>query len=282
MMSIRSRAGWTLILLGLAAARLQAQGPATMEQERWEIADGDVGYCVQFLLDPKEALKEMQVGYRPVSASATDAIHPAIKRAISDEPKFADWVPSEICTWFVGSVTTGNRKYERGDKNAPLAITWWGVAASQGEGAWDGRYWLRMMGANSYPLVRLMQVAKLPMEKVTINAESIRGNDLDREYFIKFNRATIQLTGRFTPDSTEATAAPRKFIGVMPGPLQTMWTSDFALNLDEKGTMSGSLQIFGGRGMAKELRESPIRLISSAMHGGSGAIQFQRWSTKTR
>jgi hypothetical protein len=283
MMSTRCRTGWsTLLLAGTLAQPLAAQAPESMGQVAWEVGGGSVGWCVQFLLEPKEAVKELTAGYRPVAASSTDAIHPALKRAIADEPKYAEWVPSELCTWFVGSVTAERKKYERGDKNATLAITWWGVAASQGEAGWDGRFWLRMMGSNSYPLVRAMQVAKLPLEKVTIDEEAIKGNEDDRLYFTKFNRATIQLTGRFTPDSTDAPAAPRKLVGFMPGPLQSMWTTDMNLAPAKAGMMSGSLQIFGGRGMAKVLRNSPIRLISLAMSGGTGAIQFSRFAVKRK
>lgn len=281
MMSMPCRASWSLLLAGALATPLAAQSEELGTAD-WEITGGGVGWCVQFLLEPKEAVKELAYGYRAVAASSTDQVHPAIKRAITDEPKFADWVPSEMCTWFVGAVNTAGKRYERGDKNVPLAITWWGVAVTQGESAWDGRLWLRMMGSNSYPLVRIMQVGKVPMEKVTIDDRAIRGNEDDRQYFTKFNRATIQLTGRFSPDSVETAPVPRKFVGVMPGPIQTMWTTDIGLNPEKNGIMSGSLQIFGGRGMAKALRNSPIRLISPAMTGGSGSMHFVRSSTKKK
>lgn len=283
MTSMRSRMGWSpLLLAGMLAAPLSAQTPEEMGTASWQISGGNVGWCVQFLLEPKEALKEMSGGYRPVPASSADGFHPAIKRAITDEPKYADWVPAELCTWFVGSVTAEGKTYQRGDKNVPLAITWWGVAATQGEAGWDGRLWMRMMGANSYALVRAMQVAKLPMEKVTVDERAIKGNEVDRLYFTKFNRATIQLTGRFTPDSTDTPAEPRKLTGVMPGPLQSMWTTDMTLSPEKLGIMSGSLQIFGGRGMAKSLRKSPIRLISSAMNGGTGSLRFTRTAARKK
>jgi hypothetical protein len=284
MKSTRHRAHWLPLLLAgtLGVSPLVAQAPEEMGRVTWEVDAGNIGWCVQFLLEPKEAAKELTGGYQAVAASLAADVHPAIKRAISDEPKYSEWVPSELCTWFVGSVTAEGKRYERGDKDVPLAVTWWGVAVTQGEAAWDGRYWLRMAGSNSYPLVRAMQVARLPMEKVTIDERPIKGNNEDRLYFTKFNRATIQLTGRFNPDTTGVAPAERKLSGVMPGPLQSMWTTDITLSPEKTGGMSGSLQIFGGRGMAKALNRSPIRLLGSAMTGGSGSLRFVRFSSKRK
>jgi hypothetical protein len=275
------RAGWLpLILAGLLAAPLAAQAPEQLDQISWDVAGGDVGWCVQFLLEPKEAVKEMGYGYRPVAASAADGFHPAIKRAITDEPKFAEWVPAELCIWFVGSVATQGRTYVRGDKGVPLAVTWWGVAATSGESAWDGKFWMRMIGSNSYPLVRLMQVSKLEMDQVKIEDRGEARDPADQIYTIKFNGADIRLTGRFTADSTNAPAMARKASGVMMAPIQSMWTTDITMTPEKQGAISGSLQIFGGRGLAKALRASPIRLIGSAVIGGTGSARFIRTSAK--
>ncbi len=268
-----------LLLAGiLGPSPVAAQGPSEAGRVAWEIAGANLGWCIEFLVEPDEAEKEMAGGFRPVAASAAAGVHPSITRTITEDPKFATWVPSQLCTWFVSSVTTEGKRYERGDKDLPLAITWWGVATARGEAAWEGRYWLRMAGSNSYPLVRLMQVAKLPMERVAIDHREIRGNELDRIYVTRFNRATIQLTGRFTPDTVQASPEPSKFHGAVAGPFQSMWLSDITLNPEKSGNLSGSLQIFGGRGMAKILNKSPVRLIVSANSGGSGSAQFIRYS----
>jgi hypothetical protein len=278
-MKVTLRTGWMPLLLAgvLAASPLAGQTSTEMGRVKWEIAGGDIGWCIQFLLEPKEAEKEMTGGYRPVPASTDPDIHPAIKRAIGEDPQYANWVSSQFCTWFVGSVTTEGKRYERGDKDEPLAITWWGVAATRDEAAWDGRYWMRMLGSNSYPLTRLMQVARLPMEKVDIYDRAIKGNEVDHIYRTRFHRATIQLTGRFSPDTASGAAEPTQMSTAVTGPLQTMWLSDMTMSPENNGILSGSLQIFGGRGMAKTLNKSPVRLIISAVSGGGGAAEFVRY-----
>jgi hypothetical protein len=277
---------WTTssLILGLvwAATPLVAQAPADLGQLNWEVGPASVAWCVHFLLEPKEAAKELTGDLRPVTAATVPDLHPALKRAIADEPKYSDWTPAELCTYFVASVTVGGKSYERGDKNVPLALTYWGVAATRGEAAWDGTLFLRMLGSNSYSFVRSMQVAKLPMEKVNIDAREIRGNEEDRLYYIKFNGATIQLTGHFNPDSTGAPGTPRKVSGVIPGPIQTVWTTTLSYTPEKDGTMAGSLQVFGKRGMAKALNKSPIRLIGPALAGGSGQVLSRRESTKRK
>lgn len=276
---------WTVPLaigVALAAGPLAAQAPADLGQLSWELGPASGAWCVHFLMEPKEAAKELTGDLRPVAASAAPALHPALKRAITDEPKYSDWAPAELCTYFLGWVATGGKRYERGDKDVPLAVSYWGVAVAEGEAAWDGRMYLRMLGSNSYSLVRAMQVAKLPMEKVNIDDQAIKGNEEDRLYYTKFNGATIQFTGHFNPDTTGAASTDRKVAGIMPGPIQTMWITGMTFTPEKAGTMAGSLQVFGKRGMAKALNQSPIRLIGPAVIGGSGKALFSRESTKRK
>jgi hypothetical protein len=278
----------TLVPLALAAvlggSRLVAQAPAPNEMGRisWSLGAASSGWCVHFLSEPKEAAKEVTGGRRVVPASAAEGIHPALKRAIADEPNYAEWVPSELCTYTLASVQVGEKLYERGDKGVPLTITFWGVAVSDGEGAWDGQVFLKAAGSNSYPLARAMQVQRLPMEKISVDLKPIQGNDEDHIYITKFNKATIQFTGHFNPDTTGAAVAERKIVGLLPGPIQSEWTSTITYQPEKIGTMAGSMQVFGSRGLAKLLNKSPIRLIGPAFTGGSGTALYVRTSTNKK
>lgn len=262
------------------AAQTPAAAPGEMARITWNLGAASSGWCVHFLSEPKEAGKELIAGRRPVPASSAEGIHPALKRAITDEPNFADWIPSELCTYTLASVTVGPKTYERGDKGVPLTISFWGIATTVDQAPWDGEVFLKAAGSNSYALARAMQVERLPMEKISVELKPIRGNEEDQIQITKFNSATIQFTGHFNPDTTGAAVGERKIVGLLPGPIQSKWTSTISYQPEKIGTMAGSLQVFGTRGLAKLLNQSPIRLIGPAFTGGSGTAVYVRTGEK--
>jgi hypothetical protein len=264
------------------ASPLAAQESGEISRITWNLGPASSGWCVHFLSEPKEAAKEVIAGYRIVSASAADDLHPALKRAIADEPAYANWVPSEFCTYYLESVQVGDKLYERGDKNVPLAITFWGVAIAEGEAGWNGRVFLKAAGSNSYSLARAMQVQRLPMEKINVDLKAVPENQEDKIYYTKFNGATIQFTGHFNPDTTGAAVNERKIVGLLPGPIQSQWGATICYKPEKNGTMAGSMQVFGKRGVAKQLNKSPIRLIGPAFTGGSGTAEYVRTTQKKK
>lgn len=277
----RSAVPLALVTL-LGAGPLAAQGAGEISRITWNLGPASSGWCVHFLSEPKEAAKEVSAGYRVVPASAADELHPALKRAIADEPAYADWIPSEFCTYYLESVQVGEKRYERGDKNVPLAITFWGVAVAEGEAGWNGRVFLKAAGSNSYSLARAMQVERLPMEKINVDLKAVPENKEDQVYFTKFNGATIQFTGHFNPDTTGAAVTERKIVGLLPGPIQSQWAAAINYKPEKIGTMAGSMQVFGKRGLAKQLNKSPIRLVGPAFTGGSGTAEYVRTALKKK
>lgn len=274
----------SLALLGLSlfAAPAHGQRPETIAEFRWELGPALPSWCVHFLMDPKEAGKELPGEMKPVPASFVSELHPALKRAIADEPKFSEWIPADLCVYYVQSISFDAKKYEKGDKNTSLAMAYLGISATEGEATWDGRYRLRVLGSNSYNLVRATQVKGIQMDQIKIDADPIPGSEEDMLYVIRLNGATVQFTGHFNPDSTGAAPAEQRMVGLTPGPIQSVWTTTFSYTPASFGTMAGSLQIIGKRGLAKALNSSPIRLIGQAISGGSGTLEGSRTSTRKR
>ena len=89
---------------GLIAAGLLLGGPAAAQRPggdppalTWALDTLRSGFCIHFLVDPAASPQGLfrGVGQRP--ASATPALHPALRRTIEASPELAAWIPQRFC-----------------------------------------------------------------------------------------------------------------------------------------------------------------------------------------
>ncbi len=266
-----------LLLVGMVApaGTAAAQESGTADPLAWEVGRASAGWCVHFLMEAKEAKDGLARGHRLVLASEATNLPPALQRILQEEPKYADWVPSEVCTYFVDAVWAGARRFDKGDKNTPLALTYWGIAAAEGQGPWQGQMSLRVVGTNSFPLVRMMEVQNMHLDRIAIDRDPDPIAPEDSQYVIKMEGATITFIGHQNPD-TVATLGPVKETGVFDGPINSVWTMAFSYTPDRVATLGGSVKIVGKRALAKALNASPIRLLGTSLIGGKGSVGFTR------
>lgn len=263
-------------LLGLVPAAGWAQERSATDSVTWTVVAPRAGWCVHFLMEPKEAANDLTRGYRVVVAREAKGLLPAISRLISDEPTYADWIPSEVCTYIADAITVENRRFDRGDGGQPIAALYWGVAATSVEGGSSDfdQVSFRAFGSNSSGVQRNMATHGIPIDRIQFEVHPV-SESTDQEYLIKLNGATISYAGRPKPDSTgQATEGTR--VGAMTGNNRTIWTVRMVWSPSAVGGMSGALRVVGKRGLAKALNRSPIRLLSPAIMGGVGQITVSR------
>ena len=110
------------LLLGVSSGPLLAQERTTADTISWGSVGTRAGWCVEFLMEPKAAAEDLTRGYRVSAARESRTLLPAIARLISEEPTYADWVPSQLCLYLADGITLQNRRYDRGDAGQPIAF----------------------------------------------------------------------------------------------------------------------------------------------------------------
>src|SRR5512147_2431586 len=91
--------GLCCALLAAAPVPGRAQEKAGADTVSWTVMGPKAGWCLNFLMEPKNAAEDLVRGYRVVAAREAKGLSPAISRLIADEPTYAEWIPSEVCTY---------------------------------------------------------------------------------------------------------------------------------------------------------------------------------------
>jgi hypothetical protein len=257
---------------GLLAAGLLTGSPAAAQRSSgdppaltWALDTLRSGFCIHFLVDPAASTGGLfhGVGQRP--ASATPALHPALRRTIEAAPELAAWVPQRFCVLQFSAIRVGNRELRDLKHGRPQVVATWSTSAEPG-------------AAGS--VVLLVNNSRLDnsLKSIGMRADGIRcafgkvpGSSDDR-YEIRYDRTTLVWDGRTTGDSTAAPA-------LMPG-----WVArgrggrllSVAQQLEPVGArvMVGALRIEGKGALAQALTASPIRYVGPIVWGGSGTMTF--------
>lgn len=263
-------------LLLTASGLLAAQERTAADTITWNALGTREGWCVEFLMEPKDAADDLTRGYHVVPARSVGWLLPAMSRLIADEPTYADWVPSQLCTYVSDAVTVENRRFDRGDGGQPIAVLYWGVAAARDDGSATGDLVsLREFGTNSSSVQQNMGTRGVPIDRIQFEVHPAP-EGTDRDYMVKLSGAQVfYTTGEPRVDST-GTATERASVGVMNGNNRAVWTVRLSYTPVSMGTTSGALRVVGKRGLAKALNKSPIRLVGPVVVGGSGQVVLHR------
>ncbi|MFN8652716.1 MAG: hypothetical protein U0133_12475 [Gemmatimonadales bacterium] len=265
------------LLLGVSSGPLLAQERTTADTISWGSVGTRAGWCVEFLMEPKAAAEDLTRGYRVSAARESRTLLPAIARLISEEPTYADWVPSQLCLYLADGITLQNRRYDRGDAGQPIAVIYWSVSAAREDGAdaGSGLVSFRSFGTNSSSLQQRMGNLGVPVDRIQLEVRPMSDSP-DLNYIIKLSGAQVfYSTGAPRPDSTRA-ATPLAATGVFNGNNRAVWTARLNYDPEALGHTSGALRVVGKRGLAKALNRSPIRLVGPAIIGGSGTVTLTR------
>lgn len=262
-----------LVAAALPVAPLAAQ-TATEPKVVWDLGTGRGGWCVYFLMSPKEASGRLLKGLRVIPASDWRDLVAPLRRVITDQPEYASWIPSEACLWFADGITANRRPYETGDGGRALSLFWWGIAAT-GEAS-GGKPVLSQvtLATNSSGLKRQMELEFIQMDRIEIRRDSVHETG-DEEMSYKLDRTIISFAGHPRPDSS-LVAAPVAHDALVKGDNNRIWLEQFRATPTELAGLSGSLRIQGKGALAKALTESPIRMIGSVSLGGTGQVRFSQ------
>jgi hypothetical protein len=268
-----SRIGVSLLILAAQAVPARAQKDPSPDAA-WSLEGLRNGWCLQFLIDPKGANIDLPRGARPLPASQTPNLHPAVQRLISDEPQYAAWIPSVVCAYFFEAVVIGkDRISSNNPKNAP-ALLWWGVWSSSNIGTdTAGMYALRCLGSNQGKIEGLSEVgqSRVSMEDVDLLVSKVPDSQDDR-YVLGYEKTIITFDGHPSGDSLGGSELHQVWLA--DGTNSKVFRASIALRPAATHGLAGALRIQGKGELANALLASPIRLVGPVQSGGDGDIQF--------
>ena len=259
-----------LALAGLAltapvALGAQAGNRPPQPAETWSLDTLRSGYCIHFLADPATVANGIFRGAQPLPASATEALNPALRRAIQDSPEFAAWIPSQFCSYQFAAVRMGDTELRDRKHGRPQTLAVWSIA-SPAEAPRSA-----VLLVNNSRLSMSVRWLGIGIDVLRSEFGKVPESSEDR-YVIKYDRTTLTWDGHATGDSTGMAMRQRSWrVPARNGQLAIV-----RLRLGPSGSraMAGSLRIEGKGELARMLMASPTRFVGPLVWGGSGDITF--------
>lgn len=259
----------------ISATSLMAQAPGKLVKEErvWNLQGLRAGYCIRFLVDPKDATGELKDGFRLLRADQDSTLHPALRQVIDDQPEFAPWTPSKLCFYYTDAVALGGNRIA--EKNARIAqmLGVWTLATVEQTGGTRRDLVLdtyasreRLRTAASTNLVQLHE-AEVGFKAATDTSGT--------EYRQKIGKTELIWIGRAAGDSSRVDH-PMMEKWQMAGARGVIWSVDFSFTPTWARALAGSFRVEGKGNVANRLRESPIRFVGPFYHGGGAQVHFSR------
>jgi len=267
-----------LAVLGVAIAASvpsAAAGQSVKEQKEaqvWSLPDLRTSYCVHFLVEPRVASRELENGFRLVSASQDRTLHPALQQMIRNQPEFASWSPSQLCFYFSDAVQVGTyRVAEKNVRHQQMLVVWTMPTQEEKSGALRD---LALVIFGGGRLKRAAEIAGVRLHEATASVvdSADSANDV---YTIKLERTSLVWRGRPARDSARV-EQPVQESWLVSGLRTGVMAGNFRYQPQWSRALVGSLTVEGKGDLAKALKASPIRFVGPLYRGGSAEIRFTR------
>jgi len=267
-----------IFLAGIAAccsaAALRAQSTQeTKGAQRWSLEGLRAGYCVRFLVEPKQAARLLRDGFELVPAARDSTLHPALHRLVQDQPEFASWTPSNVCFYFADAFQVGSRRVVEKDPRKYQMLSVWSLATREKKGGARRDLALDLYGRRS-GLIHAAEANGIRMR----DAHSVVADAVDTtfdSYSVKLERTLLIWRGRPTGDSTRV-VAPIQELWQVIGHRGSLWSGRVVMKPTWSRALVGSLTVEGKGDLAKALKASPIRFVGPLISGGAGDLAFSR------
>jgi hypothetical protein len=260
-------------LTAYCASALAAQSGAKDNEKVWTLDGLRAGYCVNFLMDPKDADDELKQGYTFLRADQDQTLHPALIQVVRTQAEFAPWVPSTLCFYYVDVIRVGQSRIFEKNRRTPQMLAIWSLASlEQGSGArrdlvvdlYTNSERLRSIAARNLLAVEDAEAGFRPATDTTGHA-----------FTQKIDKARLVWIGRTADDSVRV-AQPVVQSWQVRGSRGAPWKAELGFSPAWRRSLVGSLRVEGKGDLAKALKSSPIRFVGPYFQGGKAQVRFAR------
>lgn len=265
--------------LGVAAATccvvslLSGQtAPDVKEARTWRLQGLRNGYCVQFLVEPEAAAKELKSGFTLLTAGRDSSLHPALQHVIHSQPEFASWTSSKVCLYYLDAVQVGKRRIAERDPRKYQLIGVWTLATLEQGG--NRRDLVLDLYASRESLLNAAEVAQIRLHEIHSSFYDHPDSTAD-VYSLKIGKTQLTWSGRPAGDSVRVERPIAEHWSVS-GLRHGMQSAELIVTPAWSRGVVGSLQVEGKGDLGKILRASPIRFVGPLYRGGGGELRFSR------
>jgi hypothetical protein len=257
-----------------AGSSMQAQTGSQGKKPQLLALEGlRAGYCIRFLISPKEAAKEGERGFVMVPASEDEALHPALRQVVGGQPEFRSWIPSRFCLYYAKAVQLRDQRITKKNPDEAQMVGVWSLAAAE-EGNKTRRDLVPELYASRGRLNDLAEPLLVRLDEISSEVSKVPDTS-DDEYIIKIGKSRLIWSGRTARDSTPVRTAFEESWW-LKGLRQAVWNVRMTLAPAWSHPMVGTLRVEGKGGLAKLLKASPIRFVGPLYSGGSAEMVFSR------
>ena len=252
------------VLCVVAPAGLSAQGTPT--SAKWFLRGLQGGACIEFLVSPTSAADELHGAGTPVPAESLAEAHPALARAVRDDPHYQGWIPAEYCFYLYASGVANGRNFTVDGGRQPVAVGFVGIAARDLPGG--ATSYAAELFTNSSQLERVAEDGRFRVESIRFTRSPIpEFEDVpDRHrYMAKHGSTIIQWDGG--PGAPQ-TPEPRSIRLAGMALTSRVHLAQTTITPDSAFVPSGNLQVMGKGDLKVMLTASPIRLVTTFVEGG--------------
>lgn len=265
-------------LLGLLATPASAQRPGQPIPAalQWTLRGVEFSACVDFLMAPEAASKQLGEGYRAVPASAFTPINPALQREAGSNPAYQQWIPARVCTIESKFMAVGERLAEPDEKLQREVVGYWGIAATRTDSAPQFDRWFAVqLWANDWHVEKYTESSYIPVDLFKRALDSVPESNR-HHYELRIGKTILswdgQLVGR---DSTGAPELPPATL-IFGGLRGTRWVAQVTAQAHWQRYLPGVFRVQGKDDLAKALQGSPIRMFGPMAWGGDVLVSFHR------
>ncbi|MEP6572377.1 MAG: hypothetical protein ABJD11_06760 [Gemmatimonadota bacterium] len=260
----------SLVLLTIPSLLL---GQATETRQTWALQHIRSGWCVDFLMDSSNAIKQLPDGYKPVAASSVQ-LRSGVRRLVADEPTYATWIPASFCAFFADTITIDGRQVSDKKLKDAQAFAWWSIASVTSGQDSSSRGAVVLLASNNWRTQKPAETALIPVVKAEIQISKVPESTDDR-YAYNEGKTQILFDGHPAVDSVGVPSALKESYSSR-GLRGTSWHLTLALDNLSARPLVGAFRVEGNDDLARALRASPVRFVGPVYSGGNGTVTFYK------
>jgi len=255
-------------LLGIVAP---VPGQGTLPKDAaWALEGGEGGYCISYLVDPDLA-KTIVPSSTSLLPAGTGGDHPDLASYIKEEPRFAQWIPAQICIGFFQRVTSAGKTIAQGKPNKPIMIATSSIAAQGAHGVAGANAYLLDFMTSDRGVSNAADAIGVDMSTIELT-EKAKLEGQDPTATLSFSGVQLSWNGHPIADSSVGKTRSVSF--GYGGPKSASWLINIETTPRSVRTLSAVLWVEGKNSLAKVLRASPGRPIGPYELGSTATITF--------
>ncbi len=263
-------------LLGAVAAPALAQAPAGPGY-LWSFTGVEFSACVDFLVEPTLAGRQLDPGYQVIPAASFGALTPVLRREIEGDTVHAAWVPSRVCFIEGPQVTIGDNLLTPEKKmEGQEVVGYWAIAARRADGSPSSDQWfVAQFWTNDWRLRKQTEAQFIPVGMLKRSRRPIPESNRHR-YEIKIGKTVLSWDGQLAGRDSTAASDPGQSSLIFQGTRSIQWKAAVSSQPIWTRTLPGVFRVEGKDDLAVALRASPIRMFGPMYWGGPARVEFTR------